>query len=63
MIRGWKPRRHDEAGADARRAGAVAFVAALALGAATTATLMWMTPPSQVQAGGETRHEEAQEND
>jgi hypothetical protein len=41
----------------------VAFVAALALGAATTATLMWMTPPSQVQAGGETRHEEAQEND
>jgi cytochrome b len=44
MIRGWKPRGEGEPGADAKRASAAAFLLALALGAATTAALAWMTP-------------------
>lgn len=51
MIRGWKPRRADEPGADAARASAVALVFALALGAVTTASLILMTPsPSGYQS-------------
>lgn len=57
MIRGWKPRRAEEPGADAKRATPTAFLVALALGIATTATLMWLTPSSPAYQDEETREQ------
>ena len=56
MIRGWKLRGIEEPGADAKRATPAAFLFALALGLATTATLFWLTPNApadQAEESGE----------
>jgi cytochrome b len=50
MITGWKRRRSDESGSDARRASAGALIAALLIGAAVSAALMMQAPASE-QAG------------
>lgn len=58
MIRGWKLRKAEEPGADAKRATPAAFLIALALGVATTAMLVWLTPSApayQVQESDEQR--------
>lgn len=57
MIRGWKLRRAEEAGADAKRATPTAFLFALALGVATTATLVWLTPTGPAHQAEETREQ------
>lgn len=46
MIRGWKPRGADEAATDANRASMTALLFALALGVATSAALVSLTPAS-----------------
>jgi cytochrome b len=60
MIRGWKARRVDEAGADAKRASAAALVFALACGVLATATLATMTLSAPAYQGGylDERHDE-----
>lgn len=62
MIRGWKPRRADEPGTDAKRASAAALLFALALGVATTAALASLTPSSPSYQAQDS-HEEAGEHD
>ena len=54
MIRGWKLRQAEEPGADAKRASPAALLFALALGGATTATLIWLTPPAPAHQVEET---------
>jgi cytochrome b len=60
MIRGWKPRRPDEPGADAKRATMAALLFALALGVATTTALAWLTPASSTYQAQETHEEEGE---
>lgn len=55
MIRGWKLRQAEEHGADAKRATPAALLFALALGAATTVTLVWLTPTAPAYQTEETR--------
>lgn len=58
MLHGWKPRDAGEPGEDAKRASPAAFLVALALGVATTAALVWLTPAaSTYQAAQETDEE------
>lgn len=52
MISGWKMRDASEPGADAKRATTAGLLLALALGAATTAMLAWMTPPAPAYSAG-----------
>jgi cytochrome b len=58
MITGWKRRRADESGEDARRAGAFALVAALLLGIGASAALMAQPPASSLSNVSE--HESGQ---
>lgn len=60
MISGAKTRRADEPGTDARQAGAAAFLGALALGCAVTATLSSLPVP---EPSGERDHGEHEEDD
>lgn len=59
MVIGYKRRRADEEGSDARRAGAIALLLALALGVATTVALV-SVPPSEPQSA---THESGERGD
>jgi cytochrome b len=53
MVRGWKLRRADEAGANAKRAGAAALAVAVVLGAVVTFALITSAPQGGYAAHGE----------